>query len=118
MVSFLLQHRFHTEVLSMALSAKFASLRQVSTLSSGPLVILGLFVSSLNWCLIDSQITKTAGLAGLEGPAEPSAPTGRRFGRLWRVSRFHLLSFESEVNLLSVATMIGNFILRCQAPDS
>ena len=32
--------------------------------------------------------------------AEPSAPTGGRFGRLWRDSRFHLLISESEANSL------------------
>ena len=44
-------------------------------------------------------------------PAELSAPKGKRFGRLWRDSRFHLLVFESDVNLLGVATVIGNFTL-------
>ena len=51
-------------------------------------------------------------------PAEPSAPKGRRFGRFWRDSRFHLLIYESEVNLLCFATVIGNFTDRCKAPDS
>ena len=32
-------------------------------------------------------------------PAEPSFPKGRRFGRLWRDSRFHLRNFENEANL-------------------
>ena len=51
-------------------------------------------------------------------PAEPFAPKCRGLGRLWRDSRFHLLIFESEVNLLSVAMVVGKFTLRWQAPDS
>ena len=51
-------------------------------------------------------------------PAVSSAPKGGRSGRIWRNSRFHLLNFEDEVNLVSVATVIGNFTLRCQVPDS
>ena len=35
-------------------------------------------------------------------PAEPSAPKGRRFGRLWRDSRFHLQNPENEAILLSL----------------
>ena len=31
--------------------------------------------------------------------AEPSAPKGRRFGRLWKGSRFHLRKSENEANL-------------------
>ena len=33
-------------------------------------------------------------------PNEPSALKGRRFGRLWRDSRFHLRSSKNEANLL------------------
>ena len=41
-------------------------------------------------CSIDSQITRTAGLAGLEELLNLLPPKGRRFGRFWRDSRFHL----------------------------
>ena len=33
-------------------------------------------------------------------PAEPSTPTGGRFGRLWRDSRLYLQKSENEANLL------------------
>ena len=35
-------------------------------------------------------------------PAEPSARKGRRFGRLWKDTRFHLQNSENEVNLLAL----------------
>ena len=34
--------------------------------------------------------------------AEPSAPKGRRFGRLWKDSRFHLQNSENEATLLRI----------------
>ena len=54
-----------------------------------------------NSSLSDSQIPKTAGLAGLEG-AEHSAPKGRRFGRLRRDSRSHLQNSENEANMFAL----------------
>ena len=53
-------------------------------------------------CLIESQIPKTAGFRRFGSPAEHSAPKGRKFGRLWSDSRFHLQNSESEANLLSL----------------
>ena len=51
-------------------------------------------------------------------PVEPSATKGRRFGRLWRDSRFHLQNSENEATFARVATAMGNFTLCIQAPDS
>ena len=57
-----------------------------------------------NWFLIDSLILKTAGFgrfARFGRPADPSAPKGRRFSRLWRDSRLHLQNSENEATLLA-----------------
>ena len=52
--------------------------------------------TTIRVCLIDYQILKTAGLAGLEGLPEPYAPTRGRFDTPWRDSRFHLRNSENE----------------------
>ena len=65
-----------------------------------------------NSCMIDFQIPKTAGLAGLEDLlSEHSAPIGigRRFGRPRRDSRSHLQNFENEANVLALLHCYGNW---------
>ena len=45
-------------------------------------------------------------------PAKPSyAPKGRRFGRLFRDSRFHLQNFENEVHLRSLLQWLSLTLL-------
>ena len=55
-----------------------------------------------NWCLIGvgSLKSENGSFGRFERPAEPSAPTGGRFGRLWRGSCFNLRNYENEANLL------------------
>ena len=53
--------------------------------------------------MFDSLPNSENGRFGRFGrPAEPFAPKGRRFGRLWRDSRFHLQYSESEGTLLAL----------------
>ena len=58
--------------------------------------------TSHTFCLIGSPIPKNVRFGRFERPAEPSAPKGRRCGRLWGDSRFHLGNSENETNLLAL----------------